>query len=163
MKIWSDFGTAIKNAIYYAAQTWNNAIGYEVINTYDFSNSYNQNEMVRDGVNAVVGKSVGDTKYLMVTETRMHTDPEKLYVCVEVDININKSHSWAASSQSNKYDIQNVRTHEIGHAIGLAHIYEADTDAWTMYGYSSKGEISKRSLTSSDIAMARTFHLRAKT
>lgn len=162
LKIWSDFGTATKNAIYYATQTWNNAIGYEVINTYDFSNSYNKNEMVRDGVNAVVGISVGVSKYLMTTYTRMHTNPENAHVCVEVDININKSKPWANSSQSNKYDVQNSMTHEIGHAIGLSHIYESDTNSWTMYGKSDYGDTYKRSLTDSDKAMARAFHLRAK-
>ena len=162
LKVWTDFGTATKNAIYYTTQTWNNAIGHEVINTYDFSNGYNTNDLVRDNVNAVVGMSVGDDLYLMKTYTRMSLNPEKVYVCEEVDININKSHPWATSSQSTKFDVQNSMAHEIGHAIGLAHIYESDASEWTMYGYVDKGEIKKRSLTSSDITMARVFHIRAK-
>lgn len=45
-------------------------------------------------------------------------------------------------------DIQNVVTHELGHALGLAH-NEADTQA-VMYPGARRGEINKRTLTTDD-------------
>lgn len=49
-------------------------------------------------------------------------------------------------------DLQNIATHELGHGFGLADLYESNASEETMYGYSTEGEIKKRSLYSGDIA-----------
>ena len=41
-------------------------------------------------------------------------------------------------------------THELGHGIGLADIYDCELE--TMYGYSTEGDIIKRDLYDGDIA-----------
>ena len=48
-------------------------------------------------------------------------------------------------------DLQNIATHEIGHGLGLEDLYNVVCDQETMYGYSSKGEIKKRTLEQGDI------------
>ncbi|HUU62504.1 MAG TPA: matrixin family metalloprotease [Dehalococcoidia bacterium] len=49
-------------------------------------------------------------------------------------------------------DLQNIATHEIGHGLGLSDLYEDACSEVTMYGYSSEGEMNKRSLELADIA-----------
>ncbi len=52
------------------------------------------------------------------------------------------------------YDIRNIATHEFGHWIGLADLYdEVDKDA-TMFGYGDRQEVKKRTLTTGDRAGA---------
>ncbi len=48
-------------------------------------------------------------------------------------------------------DLQNIATHELGHTVGLSDLYNRCLEE-TMYGYSSEGETSKRSLNPGDIA-----------
>ncbi len=48
-------------------------------------------------------------------------------------------------------DFQNIATHELGHAAGLADIYTTSCTQETMYGYATEGEISKRDLNTGDI------------
>ena len=47
-------------------------------------------------------------------------------------------------------DLQNIATHEFGHAAGLDDYYQCDLE--TMYGYSYYGDIEKRDLYDGDIA-----------
>jgi predicted Zn-dependent protease len=49
-------------------------------------------------------------------------------------------------------DLQNIATHELGHGLGLNDLYESAASEETMYGYSTYGEMSKRSLFIGDIA-----------
>jgi predicted Zn-dependent protease len=48
-------------------------------------------------------------------------------------------------------DLRNIATHELGHAVGLADLYENACSEETMYGYSSEGETKKRDLNDGDI------------
>ena len=72
----------------------------------------------------------------------------------EEDTIFNKQYPWFWNSttctDNNSYDAQDILTHEIGHWMGLNDTY---TDAYvnnTMYGYGSKGEIKKDTLTTGD-------------
>jgi len=56
------------------------------------------------------------------------------------------------------FDIQNIATHEFGHAIGLDDLYDSLYRELTMYGYSSKGETIKCSLEEGDIAGAQELY-----
>ena len=53
-KIWNGFGDATKDAIYYSARAWNNALNYnstELVNTYPYSQGQSSNNIVRnDGI-----------------------------------------------------------------------------------------------------------------
>lgn len=60
--------------------------------------------------------------------------------------------NWSASGEPDKMDFWNLAMHELGHTMGLADLYQLVCGEATMYGYAAEGEISKRTLASSDIA-----------
>ncbi|OGH12261.1 MAG: hypothetical protein A2857_00650 [Candidatus Levybacteria bacterium RIFCSPHIGHO2_01_FULL_36_15] len=77
----------------------------------------------------------------------------------EVDTIMNKKYQWSwtaysadACVNSNTYDAQDILTHELGHWIGLNDEYTSSYVNSTMYGYGSKGEIKKDTLTTGDSA-----------
>ena len=55
-------------------------------------------------------------------------------------------------------DLQNIATHELGHGVGLADIYDTTCSAVTMYGYSNNGDIQKRTLEVPDIRGLQTLY-----
>jgi len=84
---------------------------------------------------------------------------------VEFDIVFdNTEYSWGdATLNPVVMDLENIATHEIGHALGLADLYLSMYDTTdpevlntvteqTMYGYADFGEYNKRTLESGDIA-----------
>ena len=58
---------------------------------------------------------------------------------------------WSASGEAGKMDFENIVTHELGHAVGLADLYTTSCSEQTMYGYAANGETKKRTLESGDI------------
>jgi len=55
-------------------------------------------------------------------------------------------------------DIQNIATHELGHAVGLDDLYETACAEVTMYGYSTEGEIKKRDIEADDITGLKSLY-----
>jgi predicted Zn-dependent protease len=55
-------------------------------------------------------------------------------------------------------DLQNIATHEFGHAVGLGDIYDTACSSVTMYGYSDYGDTVKRTLETPDITGLRTLY-----
>lgn len=78
----------------------------------------------------------------------------------EVDTIMNSRYPWTWTDQTqyptcadeNSYDAQNILTHELGHWVGLDDHYTGEYVNNTMYGYGSKGEAKKDTLTTGDIA-----------
>lgn len=78
---------------------------------------------------------------------------------VEFDIVFETNYVWGdATIDSSVMDLQNIATHELGHAIGLADIYDEACSEVTMYGYSGNGETKKRILEESDITGVQTLY-----
>lgn len=72
---------------------------------------------------------------------------------VEFDILFdNADFDWGTDGSSGVMDMQNIATHEIGHGLGLADLYDDKWADQTMYGYASEGETIKRDLAAGDIA-----------
>ncbi|MFC1629693.1 matrixin family metalloprotease [Patescibacteria group bacterium] len=77
---------------------------------------------------------------------------------VEFDIVFETDYAWGdclgneiECYNNEVMDLQNIAIHELGHAVGLADVYEAECNEVTMYGYSNNGETQKRTLESADI------------
>ena len=62
--------------------------------------------------------------------------------------------TWGNSTidGSSVMDLQNIATHELGHAIGLKDLYSSACNTETMYKYSGVGDVQKRDLNGGDIA-----------
>ena len=82
-------------------------------------------------------------------------------LAVEVDTIMNEKFSWSWSNPDSwpvdqscayegVYDAQNILTHELGHTFGLDDEYGVSYLNNTMYGYGSKSETKKDTLTSGD-------------
>jgi hypothetical protein len=72
---------------------------------------------------------------------------------IEFDIMFDTDFTWGdASSNTALMDLQNIATHELGHGFNLSDLYAASKSALTMYGYSTEGDIAKRTLAPGDIA-----------
>ena len=102
----------------------------------DFQNTIDFGDYPNDGVIAVTS----------VWYTRVGKQ------IVEFDMRFNTRFNWGNGKDDNSLmDLQNIATHELGHAVGLADLYTTTCSAVTMYGYSGYGDIEKRSLEPADI------------
>ena len=59
---------------------------------------------------------------------------------------------WSCSGGGGVMDVQNLATHEIGHSLSLADLYNGEDFNKTMFGYVTLGEIKKRTLHPDDMA-----------
>jgi len=77
--------------------------------------------------------------------------PDRMKI-TDADVRLDTGDSWSAADAcpGDKFDVQNVGTHEVGHVTGLADIYDAADADMTMYGYASPGETKKRTLAWGD-------------
>lgn len=55
------------------------------------------------------------------------------------------------SGLAGTYDVRNIMTHEAGHTLLLADLYDATDSALTMYGYGALGELKKDTLGYGDV------------
>lgn len=69
----------------------------------------------------------------------------------EFDITMNTAYAWSTTGAADRYDVQNVVTHEAGHTLVLGDLYKAGDAALTMYGYAGAGETAKRDLGAGDV------------
>lgn len=93
---------------------------------------------------------------LGVTYVRYYTSTGQV---VDVDTIMNKKFPWKWSNSSScavptAYDAENILTHELGHWLGMDDEYDAAYQHNTMFGYGSKGEVKKNTLTGGDIVGA---------
>lgn len=58
---------------------------------------------------------------------------------------------WSTTGAAGKMDLDNISTHEIGHANGMGHPDDSCSDE-TMFRFASNGETKKRDLNTGDIA-----------
>lgn len=113
----------------------------------------NVNRSAYDGLNVIAwGRTQGTA--LAVTYIRYYTDSG---LVVDVDTIMNKKFPWSWSGSNglacgdpNSYDAQDILTHEEGHWMGLNDEYAANFADNTMFGYGSKGEVKKDTLTTGD-------------
>lgn len=141
--------TFVQNAISASAETWDNVTTREIANVpiIDADAAYN-NSM--DGKNLIsFGNNFSDSNIIAAAAVWYNT---RTGVIVEFDISFETEYQWGdAIVDSSKMDLQNIATHEIGHAFGLGDVYKSECSAVTMYGYSDEGDIAKRSLEQPDI------------
>ena len=138
----------VTSAISTSAETWDSATSKEL-----FSNTYSIDSKAQYGVqdyeNAIAFGDYSNGNVIAVTSVWYTRIGKQI---VEFDMLFNTDFAWGdATVDETKMDLQNIATHELGHSVGLADLYNACTQE-TMFGYSDYGETIKRDLNSGDIA-----------
>lgn len=82
---------------------------------------------------------------------------------LENDTIFNSRYPWAWSQEPNCaytgfYDAQDILTHELGHRMGLNDEYADSFANNTMYGYGSKNEVKKNTLTTGDTTAVNSIY-----
>jgi predicted Zn-dependent protease len=133
-----------------SAETWDGHTSKEL---FDNTVSLNYAAVYRtdktDGVNAIVFGTYPEENVIAVTSVWYTRVGKQI---VEFDMLFNDKFAWNTTGTSDDMDLQNIATHELGHAVGMGDIYTTSCSYVTMYGYSGEGDLSKRSLELPDIA-----------
>lgn len=138
----------VTTAISTSAEAWDAATATELMND-SFSVSYSAQYGIQNYENAVAFGDYPDNGVIAVT-TVWYTRVGKQIV--EFDMLFNTRFSWGdATLNPLTMDLDNIGTHEMGHAVGLADLYSTSCAAVTMYGYSGYGETIKRTLEPPDV------------
>jgi len=147
-----------------AFETWDAVTGTELFNP---ASQTTASGLSYDGENTISWVGIAPTSIIAMTRTWYWDDgnPATLDAIVEFDIVFNALLKWGIDPDNegrlklkNAYDVQNIATHEAGHVVGLADLYEDQYRELTMYGYGSKGETIKISLQEGDIAGTRYLY-----
>jgi len=118
----------------------------------DFFVDYNA-RFVGDDTNTVsFGDYASDGVIAVCRVSGIFRGPPSSREITEFDVMFDTDFSWGdATANSALMDLQNIATHELGHALGLGDLYNSECNTQTMYGYSWYGDIQKRDLDSGDI------------
>lgn len=141
------------NAMFLGAEEWDNHTKADLFGDYtvDYNSSWDsdapdgRNELLfgdyqQDGVIAVA-----------IIWGYFRGKPSNRRI-VEFDVLFDTDFVWGdATVNDTVMDLQNIVTHEIGHGVGLADLYDTVCLDETMYGYSNYGDIKKRDLNDGDI------------
>jgi len=138
----------VNSAVSTSAETWDAATSKELMNdvyTVDYTATYG----VQNYENAVTFGDYPTTGVIAVTTVWYNPATKAI---VEFDVMFDTDWTWGdATVDPSLMDLQNIATHELGHGVGLADVYETECNAVTMYGYSDYGETQKRTLETPDI------------
>ena len=145
-------------AISTGAETWDVNTGTELFNNnYTISTGAETAYKVQNYVNAISFDDYYADSNIIAAANIWYSPATK--EIVEFDIVLETDYVWGdASLNAELMDLQNIAIHELGHAVGLADVYETDCSEVTMYGYSGNGEIKKRTLEPDDITGLRALY-----
>ena len=136
-------------AVHAAFQTWQNVQTADVRFVYRGTTS--ARTVGRDGMNII---SFADESMLLgssvvaATYSFFRSDSGSI-VSDEADIILNPAFQYSTSGEANKFDLQGVLTHEIGHLLGLDH---AALLSSVMEPFGSVSQLDQRTLSYDDIA-----------
>ena len=153
----------IKQAVQAGAEEWDS---YTTGELYDDNVAIDSGVEygVGDGKNAIVFGDYATAGVIAVTKVWYNPATKAI---VEFDIKFDTDWTWgdAQSSPATEpddpgavMDVQNIAAHELGHAVGLADVYEPECADVTMYGYSDYEETQKSSLEDPDIIGINTLY-----
>jgi len=150
----------VTGAVSTSAETWDASTSNELMKdayTISYTATYN----VLDGKNAITFGNYPTAGVIAVTTVWYNPVTKAI---VEFDVMFDTDYNWydctqtSCTSENKGMDLQNIATHELGHGVGLADIYDTSCSAVTMYGYSDYGDIIKRDLALPDITGLRTLY-----
>lgn len=137
--------------------TWWEVCSLNLFAYYETEKSWFEN----DGINTISFVKFTPVEYIAFCAIYYDpdiTDPETGFnKIIDSDIVFNDLLKWGVDPDGEgpkkirAFDVQNIATHEIGHALGMDDVYDDIYSELTMYGYGRKGETKKRSLENGDI------------
>jgi len=131
-----------------SSEAWDDETGKELFNNAVLST--NKHYGTADGSNTVEFGAYPQTGVIAVTSVWYN---RKTKAIVEFDMLYNTYYAWgnADTTSAQVMDLQNIATHELGHAAGLSDIYSGTYSYVTMYGYADYNQTDKRTLEPPDI------------
>jgi hypothetical protein len=144
----------VVQAIFAGAEEWDFWTGAELFNdNYGIVYDGSWDSDAPDGRNELVFGDYPKEGVIAVTVVWGYfSGPPSTRKIVEFDVLFDTDFTWGdATLDPTVMDLQNIATHEIGHGVGLADIYDTSCSVVTMYGYSDYGETQKRTLEPPDI------------
>jgi len=139
-------------------QTWEDAPSSAIDYMYLGTTTKTWDNSMNDRVNIFCWKDLENQAFTLgvcrgyFTYTTGDYDSLRNTDC-DVLLNTNAHYDWSAAPTcpSDKLDVQNVGTHEVGHVCGLGDLYDDEDAEMTMFGGASSGEIKKRDLNWGDL------------
>jgi hypothetical protein len=142
----------VMNVITNSFETWDNIVQTELFN---YAGETEKTGTLADNEYSISWAPLSNN---IIAQTTMWYVPGKPpRSIVEFDIVFNSALPWGIDADKegpktiSQYDLQNIATHEAGHPVGLADIYDSQYSYLTMYGYGDIGETQKISLAAGDI------------
>src|SRR3989344_6765149 len=119
-------------------------IGVDILGAGSITSS--ANAVALDEVNRVFFGSISNAGAIAVTYIwGTFGGPPQGRKLVEWDMVFDEvDFDWAIDGNLLDMDLDNIATHELGHAVGLGDLYTSSCAQETMYGYASEGETQKR-------------------
>lgn len=144
---------SVTRAVYLAAKEWDDHTSAPLFGTYTIDRNATWDDKVPDGKNEIVFGNYPQAGVIGVTVIWGYfSGPASSRMITEFDVLLDTDYTWGdATVNSAVMDVQNIATHELGHGVGLADVYDSVCSEQTMYGYSSYGETKKRDLNSGDV------------
>ena len=147
--------TTLFNLLGGGVNKWEGAAGWDVLGAgTTTADALAADTVAPDSQNEVYFADISDANAIAVTIVwGIFSGPPGGRELVEWDqVYDDTTFDWSAEAVgvADKMDFDNIATHELGHSVGMADLYNTCTDE-TMYGYSAAGEIKKRDLNIGDI------------
>lgn len=144
-----------------AASTWDGSTNAVLFNAPTMEPELTVNPDVANNTNEIVFADLSAAHAIAITYVwGRFGGPVDQRRIVEFDMILDDTeYVWGdATTNSALMDVQNIATHELGHALGLNDIYQSACSTVTMYGYSDYGETTKRDLDAADITGLRELY-----
>jgi predicted Zn-dependent protease len=140
----------VVSAVFNAAEEWDSHTSKEIMsNSSQYNIDYSVTPGVQDYKNVIGFGNYPEAGVIAVTTVWYNPATKAI---VEFDMMLDTDWVWGdATVDPSVMDLQNIATHEFGHAIGLGDVYNSYCSEVTMYGYSDYGEVKKRTLEQPDI------------
>lgn len=146
-------------AISASTETWDEVTSKKLFNGFTIDSSANWDGNYPDGKNEYSLGNYPEQGVIAVTVVWSGVPlGGKGRQIIEYDVMFDTDFGWYNCAQTTctlenrGMDLQNISTHETGHGVGLADVYDTACSQVTMYGYSDYGETKKRSLEQPDIS-----------
>jgi VCBS repeat-containing protein len=132
-----------------AAQTWEDDPGSYM--DYTYSGTVGMTPGSDDGVNVIGAANLGATTTIALCSYWYYPSTNTI-VNFDIAYNIGSTFTFATNGSPSAYDVQGIGTHELGHTLHLADLYDVQNASETMYGYGVRGDLGQRTLGAGDIA-----------